>query len=667
MKILLIVFILIVLSILLSIKKENFVNSFDDILDKKCTELNQNLNNYIGPWDGENGRCGTYTCPTETCSYIVQDNNIRNIDAYTYKQETKEKTLTILDNNERECKSRNGEPVTNSDAVDGATYNCVDDITNSIRNSPTHNEIDFCYKEIEQDDNNASLRWSKQTYVNAMNGDGNYNWKNIDSGVINDMTPESCIKEPLDCSQCNYYCCEYYTGEDIDKKCTKQTATNADTYIHHNLKRQFTPSGTSFYCEPGNTCAIIDCKYTNSKFYKDCWVYKDDFDDSSERKWINKRFERQTLVYNNEEICDFFYKDINDETNDETIIRHKDVESMCKDDPPDINADECGIKPTIRCTYLDKNNSAFDVDYKSVLNNRGDACIYQTLTNEDIVYNQKSIQTQVVLEADADKVNICPELSPRDCIPQEPEYEELFLDKSITDDKTSYKCRTCPPGTFRNENDEATNVGAACSNEAICPSVNDCNRFDYDGTEIEGSLNCTSCWSNMDDGGDILKKVYQEITPNKDKCTIVKDICYYTKDGNGNNVLFECNKFNKFTYAGYEYCDNCPPGQAIKVEDDYLVCRNTIECTIQDDSKCLNPDQLTFSTYTYDNKFDKFSECVYWKYDQNTDENKKNDCLKKDQCIEECKVMCPSHKIENKAEIPLVRDGDFCRSVYKLD
>jgi hypothetical protein len=86
MKILLIVFILIVLSILLSIKKENFVNSFDDILDKKCTDLNQNLNNYIGPWDGENGRCGTYTCPTETCSYIVQDNNIRNINIDTNKK-----------------------------------------------------------------------------------------------------------------------------------------------------------------------------------------------------------------------------------------------------------------------------------------------------------------------------------------------------------------------------------------------------------------------------------------------------------------------------------------------------------------------------------------------------------------------------------------------------
>ena len=663
MKILLIVFILIVLSILLSIKKENFVNSFDDILDKKCTDLNQNLNNYIGPWDGENGRCGTYTCPTETCSYIVEDNNIRNIDAYTYKQETKEKTLTILDNNERRCNSRNGSNVTNSDAVVGATYNCVDDITNSIRNSPTHNEIDFCYKPIDQGD---TLRWSKQTYVNAMNGDGNYNWKNIDSGVINDMTPESCIKEPLDCSQCNYYCCEYYTGEDKEKRCTKQTATNADTYIHHNLKQQFTPSGTSFYCEPGNTCAIIDCKY-NSNFYKDCWVYKDDFDDSSKREWINKRFERQTLVYNNEEICDFFYKDEND-----NILRYDDVSSMCKDDPPDINADECGIKPTIKCTYLDKYNSTFDVNYKSVLNNRGDACIYQTLTNEDRVYtdqhSQHYLQTQVVLEADADKVNICPELSPRDCIPQKPAYEELFLDKSINDDKTSYKCSTCPPGTYRNGNEQATNVDDACTPEAICPSVNDCNRFDYDGTEIEGSLNCKSCWSNMDDGGDILKKIYQEITPNRDQCTIVKDICYYTKDDHGSNVLFEeCNEKNKFTYAGYEYCDNCPPGQAIKVEDDYLVCRNTINCGEKQDNTCLNPDQLTFSTYINDNKFDKFSECVYWKRNSDKTYDKTQDCLKNKKCIEECKVMCPSHKIENTAKIPLVRDGDFCISVYKLD
>jgi hypothetical protein len=664
MKILLIVFILIVLSILLSIKKENFVNSFDDILDKKCTELNQNLNNYIGPWDGENGRCGTYTCPTETCSYIVKDNNIRNIDAYTYKQETKEKILSILDNNERECKSRNGEPVTNSDAdsdVDSdanSTYNCVDDITNSIRNSPTHNEIDFCYEPIVQGD---TLRWSKQTYVNVMNADGNYNWKNIDSGVINDMTPESCIKEPLDCSQCNYYCCEYYTGKDKEKKCTKQTATNADTYIHHNLKQQITPSGTSYYCEPGNTCAIIDCNYTNSNFYKDCWVYKDDFDDSSKREWINKRFERQTLIYDNKEICDFFHKDEND-----IMIRHKDVESMCKDDPPDINADECGIKPTIKCTYLDGKNSAFDVDYKSVLNNRGDACIYQTLTNENIVqknYPQHYLQTQVVLETTADKVDICPELTPRDCIPKG--NEELFLDKDVsTMNKTSYQCITCPPGTYRNNNLFATNVNEACSNEAICPSVDDCYKSLSDD-EIN-SENCNSCWSNVDDSGNILKKVFQEITPDRDQCKVVKDICYYTKDLDNNNVQFTVNQCQtRIFYAGNEYCDNCPPGQAIKVEDDYLVCGDLVDCTNEHEFMCLNQDNTTFSKYTYNNKSDDFSECVYWKINEDTKENKKHDCLTQKTCMKECKVECPTLE-KDGVSIPSFRDGSNCRPIKNI-
>jgi hypothetical protein len=397
-------------------------------------------------------------------------------------------------------------------------------------------------------------------------------------------------------------------------------------------------------------------------------VYKDDFDDSSEREWINKRFERRMEEYNNKDICDFFYTD---EKNN--IQRYGDVESMCKKDPPDINADECGIKPTIKCTYLDINNSAFDVDYKSVLNNRGDACIYQTLTNEDIIlYNQDSIQTQVVLEANADKVNICPELSPRDCIPKGD--EELFLDTTISENdedivsKTSYQCSTCPPGTYRNNDILAINETDACTPEAICPSVDDCNRSYYDSKVIEGSLNCKSCWSNMDDSGDILKKVFQEITPNRDQCTIVKDICYYTKDGDGNNVLFNKDCYKKFTYAGYEYCDNCPPGQDIKVEDDYLVCRNTIDCGEKQDYTCLNhdADELKFSTYIYDNKYDKFSECVYWKQNQNTDENKTHDCLENGKCIEECKVAC-SVKDQNGAPINLVRDGNFCRSVYELD
>lgn len=653
MKILLIVFILIVLSILLSIKKEKFVNSFDDILDKKCNELNQNLNNYIGPWDGENGRCGTYTCPTETCSYIAKDNDIRGINAYTYKEETQEKILNISPKNERECKSRNGELVNRQDAIQGTTYNCGND----IKNSPNHNEINFCYEPIDQGD---TLRWSKKTYVNAMNMDGTYNWVNIDSPagspIINDMTPESCIKEPLDCSQCNYYCCEYYTGKDIDKRCTKETATNADTYIHHNLKQQRDTG--AFYCEAGNTCDVIGCMY-NSEFYRDCWVYKDSFDDSSEREWINKRFERRMKQYNNKNICGFFYEDEND-----NIQRYEDVVSMCKTDPPDINADECGIKPTISCTYLDKYNSAFDVDYKSVLNNRGDACIYQTLTNEDRVYKdhpQELIQTQVVTEANADKVNICPDLTPIDCIPQGD--EELFLDIKISEnndlvDKTSYKCITCPPGTYRNTRDDATDVVEACTPEAICPSVDDCNKNYYDSTEIEGSLNCKPCWSNMDDGGDILKKVYLETTPNRGDCEVVKDVCYYTKDGD-NNVLFE-NCINKYVYAGSEYCDNCPPGQAIKVEDDYLVCTNIIECD-NIDNTCLNSDKLTFSSYTYDNKFDKFSECVYWKIDENTDQNKTHDCISNSNCIEKCEVVCPTQPIDlNGAKISLVRDIDKC-------
>lgn len=658
MKILLIIFILIVLSILLSIKKEKFVNNFDDILDKKCTDLNQNLNNYIGPWDGENGRCGTYKCPTETCSYIVKDNNIRNLDAYTYKQETKEKILNILDNNERECTSRNGEPVTtNQDVVANSTYICVDDITNSIRNSPTHNEIDFCYEPINQGDN--TLRWSKKTYVNAMNIDGNYNWVNIDSPagspIINDMTPESCIKEPLDCSQCNYYCCEYYTGKDEKNKCTKETATNADTYIHHNLKQQGDTG--SFYCEAGNDCDVINCMY-NSNFYKDCWVYKDDFDDSSERKWINKRFKREMQKYDNKETCDFFYKDEND-----NIQRYSDVDSMCKKDgAPKINKDECGIKPTISCTYLDEYNNAFDVNYKSVLNNKGDECIYQTLTNEDIVYNQDSIQTQVISEANANKADICPELSPIDCIPQA--YEELFLDKTLSEtNKTLYKCLTCPPGKYRNAIINAKNETEACTDEATCPSVNDCSTM----TEQHNiQKNCKSCWSNIDNSGDILKKVFLETTPDRSNCKVKNDICYYITDiSDETKTQFEeCMK--EYSYREQTYCDKCPPGQALNVEDDYLVCSEKIVCDDGQDHTCLNPDN-TFSTYTYDNKFDQFSQCVYWKENENKLQEKgQNDCTINGKCMEECKKSCPTQPINlYGAFIHLVRDGNSC--VHVID
>lgn len=654
MKILLIVFILIVLSILLSIKKENFVNSFDDILDNKCTELNQNLNNYIGPWDGENGRCGTYTCPLETCSYIAKDNNIRNIAAYTYKQETQEKILKILDNNERECESRNGTKVPNyQNPVANSTYICVDDITNSIRNSPTHNEIDFCYVPRDQGDNNASLRWSKQTYVNAMNIDGTYNWLNIDTGST---IPEPCIKEPLDCSQCNYYCCEYYTGEDENKKCTKQTATNADTYIHHNLKRQVDTG--EFYCEAGNACAIIDCKY-NSKFYKDCWVYKDDFDDSSERKWINKRFERKMLRYNNKDTCAFFYQD----ENKKNIQRYEDVSSMCKDDPPDINADECGIKPTISCTYLDEHNNAFDVNYKSVLNNKGDACIYQTLTNEDINYTQNPFQTQVISEANTNKADICPTLTPKDCIPKGD--EELFLDKVFTTkNKTSYKCLTCSPGKYRNkkniENENATNEVEACTDEAKCPSVNECSSTEETNANIQ--KNCKSCWSNIDNSGDILKKVFLETSPYRSDCKVKNDICYYnTNNINDEKTKFDCIESKEYLYGGQTYCDNCPSGQALNVEDDYLVCSELIECDNLDNI-CLNPnpDQPSFSTYTYDNQYDKFSKCVYWKEKENTLTNKGlNDCTINGKCMERCEHTCPTMKI-NDVEIHLVREGNDC-------
>ena len=150
------------------------------------------------------------------------------------------------------------------------------------------------------------------------------------------------------------------------------------------------------------------------------------------------------------------------------------------------------------------------------------------------------------------------------------------------------------------------------------------------------------------------------------QCKVVKDICYYTKDLDNNNVQFTVNQCQtRIFFAGNEYCDNCPSGQAIKVEDDYLVCGDLVDCTNEHDFTCLNQDNTTFSEYTYNNKSDEFSECVYWKINEDTTENKKQDCLTQKTCMKECKVECPTLE-KDGVSIPSFRDGLNCRPIKNI-
>lgn len=58
--------------------------NMDEVLDKYCVdkpEFPEGINNYLGPWDNEDGKCSFYECPNEYC-YILEpsfDNNYRYV------------------------------------------------------------------------------------------------------------------------------------------------------------------------------------------------------------------------------------------------------------------------------------------------------------------------------------------------------------------------------------------------------------------------------------------------------------------------------------------------------------------------------------------------------------------------------------------------------------
>ena len=636
MKILITIFIFIILLLLLSIHKEHFVNDFDDVLDDKCTNFNPKLNNYFGPWEGGNGTCAEYRCPNETCSYIIEDSKINypNIIGHTYIQDTSEQIIINSPTNEKTCTSKDGQDVDGVYNVKSRYY-CN---SNLKKNSSQHNEFDFCYELLEEGNN--TFRWSKNIFINTMNENGNYEWKNINTGAIK---PESCIKDMLDCSQCNYYCCEHYRGD--DKMCRKDTATDVDTYIHFNLTRDMT-------CEPGNTCSIEDCLYNNSNYFKDCWIYEDSYEDSKSRKWINKRFEREMNELTDE--CDFFFTDERGNK-----IKYTDVSSMCKETPPIVNQFECSSMSNHNCYYIDENNSVFFITYQGVLNHKGDACLYKSINDQDIKYIQHPNQSKVITESRLDKESICPELTPNDCIG-----EDYFL-KKINGD-IPYECSLCPFGTFRNNKQNAFSINDACTPIISCPSINQCSYLDFEHLdEIPENLHqCHSCWSNIDTGNEILKKIYLELSPNKSNCDIVEDKCYYNTiikpDNTTSNIKFECPPGKEFYFLNNKICDNCDNGTELKVNGDYLVCSNVVHCNSMYSHKCLNSDGLTFDNYVYDNESDKFSPCRFWKQGENTIFNKQanKSCVDTGKCINSCPKFCGTKSIGD-GEIHLVRgSGD---------
>jgi hypothetical protein len=601
------IFIIFIIIISIFVKtNEKFNNDFDKILDYKCRILNPSLNNYLGPWDNSTGMCSQYTCPRETCGFIRKDDRIISPrygadKGYTWDAETFEQTMTNDANNNVVCSTRHNtkHPVFNT------TMNC-EQVTH---NDPNHNRVEDCHTFDKPD-----KVWKKNTYIKLLNQDGVYAWYDKHNTNIRKSEQEvlSCRKEAQDCSSHNQYCCEMPFHPD---PCLNRHKTNKDKWIEYKTEEIEGQDGTEYVCEPVDTCGVDNCRNTISETTekrKDCWKFN-----TGSREWTNDAFFHKFVggecgYYNKDNIMfsQMFY-----------------TNNVCRDTAPTFTNESCARNnPNITCGFLDPNENYYTKAYMPKVDYRGDKCIFETETGNDVLFQNGSVYTipKVLNEND-----VCPPLTPDNC--KDP--QEYFLrDLGLGETK---QCVKCPEGSFRNDDMTTTYEYLACTPNATCVSLNECD-----------DRTCEKCLTGISVHNEMYQIVHLEQTPDRDQCVTMDDShCEKRDDGTNAQCLP-----NKVVIVGNDrYCDNCESGKALRFHDNEIKCDRTHSCRLLANKLCLDTNTLEFNSYKYENEIDKFTHCV-WKPAEDDGPN-----------LEHCITQCPIINNEQYHRVTDAVNGfDYC-------
>jgi len=563
--------------------EEEFTNSFDKILDNKCKIITEDkLNNYIGPWDGANGYCGEYRCPTETCYFLEKDTSISpqyGNDNYKWSNEISEQTMTTETNGDIHCSSKHG----SSHPVYGTTYDCENIHMNDIN----HGKKDVCYEYSQPD-----LRWNKYTYINLLGPDGQYHWRLI--GDLNTKTDttyiSSCYKQPpVNCSLSNVYCCQL-PGH--PEPCLFRQPNVNDKQKLYKIDPT-DPNGLT--CTTNDTCGVDEC-YSDPEYRKDCWQFN-----RADKEWNNRVFLRK--FHNGK--CAFY--DQNNTLFSEDLYTN----GFCVEDEPTQTKEKCAREnDPITCKFLNDNEDMYTKTYFSTLNYKGDDCIYETETGTDVLLDgfYRNYENLYEYPAQLGDNALCPTLTPAAC-----KDNEHFLRVYNDDQNASPECLPCPEGTYRNDNDLAWHSIDACTPNVSCPTVADCKTSPLQN-------NCFHCLKPLDEMDNKFEIIYLETRANKSNCEIIDDsVCAKNlEDG----TYKRCPN-PPVIFGNTKFCDNCPNGYRLTDTPSGVKCEKLINCSKQEKS-CLNHDDY-FSDFIYDNETDDFSPCV-WK-EVNNEGNTKSECI----------------------------------------
>ena len=407
--------------------------SFDDIMNSKC-EIETELRNpnYLGPWDGliNDSRCGKFECPLETCYYLEDDPTFPTIGGKTWSSKSIPK---IYNASTKTCETNhnpNNRYFCDSESKSG--------FEQKYKNDENHFEKKKCYV-------HKAFTINEHVYYNVLsnvdsNGSNIYTWSN-EYDIPYDE--DDCKESKLDCSACNYYCCEYNSQRRCDGTPNTLTSDDMDMKVVYR------------YNMNDHTCVKDDDKSANcfgtpscfnSVPSKDCWQF-----DSYNLSWRNDKYKKKIMLNG-----DCVYLNTKGDVWDDSFLSPPQDTGSSQDpfclsdlDGKKTNED-CNKLQIIHCDYIDVNEQHQTVTYEPKLNYAGNACIWKTLDKRHFI-QPGSLQNNP--HTDELPVSIatptCPELTPQSCKNSNNEYLHSY------GSEIAPECVKCPVDMYRNSKMES--------------------------------------------------------------------------------------------------------------------------------------------------------------------------------------------------------------------
>lgn len=331
-----IIFILFLLLILKTKCYEMFTD-FDDVMDVKCSTLNQK-NEYI--WDVK--KCGPKNCPLETC-LVLGKNPITNMYEYTRQRRVQKKKKTNLKHDVFECETNTNKQknIYCGDNVDSKKIVCSD----------LHDKQE-CY-----DWNENSEKWDKIRYKKYLNAEGKCLWYDLDYVDERSKTKENlnnCVFEKINCSDSNIAC-------DLD-------GTNFETYKYDKEKKQCVVDKT---CETKCTNSMLGYVFNSNKNLYEKKEFRPINNGGDECVYVHDEY-CHPIHFDNEYIktCNK-PDDVRDIVNQDAFYYNHAGQQI------DVETTDCSTLQPKRCYTLNEKETLVPDIYRAELSKDRTKCIYK--------------------------------------------------------------------------------------------------------------------------------------------------------------------------------------------------------------------------------------------------------------------------------------------------